>query len=114
MTASSSGAAPRSTASAPASATSASSIGRFELRVSDLSGTHRSARDALVPGREPPDACAPHGFHLLHAQAREHTEVRGAEHGAGREHEVTSGEITARESDVVTGPHRVEHAHDFA
>ena len=85
---------PRSTAVAPASVTSASSIGRLESRIcpgASSTGTFPQ----LVAGGDHPDARTRVRRDLGQAERAEHAEVRGTEHGARVEHGVALVEVAA-------------------
>ena len=76
---------PRSTGSNPASATSASSVGRLESRIWP-GRERRRALDQLVAGGQHADPGPRERPHLGHAELSQHAEVGGRELVAGRQH----------------------------
>ena len=93
MAASSSRARPRSTASNPAWRRRASSVAGS----SRGSGPGRAGRavDQLVAGRQHADARPAEHGHAPVAQAGQHAEVAGREHGAGSEHLLAGRDVLA-------------------
>jgi hypothetical protein len=77
---------------------------RVPVGVADLAGRQLAGPvDELVAGGEHPDPRPAHNGDLVPTDAREHTEVAGAQYGPGVEHEVARFEVLAGAAHVVAG-----------
>ena len=85
-------------ASTPACSSSASSIGRLASRI--LPGLSAPDSTSSSPVESTPTCGAADDLHPADVDAREHAEVRGAEHGAGAEH-ASLVDVAARPAHVI-------------